>query len=244
MLQPVFVTGNISFELEGRRLEFLQQNISQTGVNGLPWGDLKATEHFGARVRCEVELAGIEGTAFSTDAHIVREYTLTTETMGVKFDLPAAQQKSVNELIRKHGHPSTEIVRKYPRIPLNKTIQTYPTHAVVAAIGSTTLVLNEQYLVFDVMNLSPNGALLSTENQLALMMQAGEKIDVTLQPRGWFPTQVKTQAQIVHVSDDIDQRSGNLVRAIGVRFGKMDELNKTAFLDLLKDILEQLKDVH
>jgi hypothetical protein len=76
---------------------------------------------------------------------------------------------------------------------------------------------------------------------MALMMQPGEKIELMLQPRGWFPTQVKMQAQICRVTDDIHQVSGNLVRSLGVRFGKMDELNKTAFLDLLKDILEQLK---
>jgi hypothetical protein len=241
MLQPVFVKANVRFELEGRRLDFLQQNVSEGGVSGLPWGDLKATEHFGAKVRCDVELPGAQG--FTTPAHIVREYTTTTETMGLKFDMQPAQLKSVTELIRSHGHTPTDIIRKYPRIPSNTIIQTYPTHALVTPVSSTTLVLNEQSLVFDIINLSPNGALLSTENQMALMMQPGEKIDVTLQPRGWFPTQVKMQAQICRVVDDIDQQSGNLVRSLGVRFGKMDELNKTAFLDLLKDILEQLKEV-
>jgi hypothetical protein len=106
VLQPVFVKGNVRFELEGRRLEFLQQNISHLGVSGLPWGELKATEHFGARVRCDVTLNLAEGQPFSADAHIIREYTTTTETMGLKFDLPPGQLKTVTELVQKHARPS------------------------------------------------------------------------------------------------------------------------------------------
>jgi len=233
------VKGNLRFELESRRFEFLNQNISEYGVNGLPWGELKATDHFGVRVKCEVEIKG--GPKFTADAHIVREYTPTSESMGVKFHLPSAQLKTVTELILKHGYTPTDVQRKYPRIPSNTIIQTYPTRAIVAADSTSTLVLNDQPLVFDVVNLSPNGALLSTENQMALMMQPGEKITLMLQPRGWFPTQVKMKAEICRVVDDIMEESGNLVRFMGVKFGKMDEANKTAFLDLLKDILEQLK---
>jgi hypothetical protein len=235
--------GNIRFELENHRFEFLQQHISQYGVNGLPWGELKASDHFGARIQCQVEINQTQTPAFAAAAHIVREYTATTETMGIRFDLPPAELKAVTDLIAKHGYTPTEFVRKYPRIPSNSIIQTYPTHALVSPDSSATLVLNDQSLVFDVVNLSPNGALLSTENQMALMMQPGERITLTLQPRGWFPTQVKMQAQICRVVDEVAQESGNLVRYMGVKFGKMDELNKTAFLDLLKDILEQLKNV-
>jgi hypothetical protein len=236
---PIFVKGTVRFELDNRKFEFRERNISQFGVNGLPWGELKATEHFGAKVRCDVEVN--QSPAFSAGARIVREYTPTSESMGIRFDLPPAQQKTILDLIATRGYTPPEILRTYPRIPSNTIIQTYPTHAVVIPESSATLVLNEQTLVFDVVNLSPSGALLSTENQMALMMQPGERVLLTLQPRGWFPTQVRMEGQICRVVDDIHEDSGNLVRFLGVRFGKMDDLNKTAFLDLLKDILEQLK---
>ena len=36
---------------------------------------------------------------------------------------------------------------------------------------------------------------------------------------------------------------GNLIRYLGIKFTKVDDLNKSAFLDLLKDILKRMKDL-
>jgi hypothetical protein len=239
---PLYVKGTLHFEIEKRKLSFPDRSISQYGLGGLPWGELQASEHFGVKVQCEVRLDSPDKVSFTAPAHIIREYTPTSESMGVRFDLSPEKLQPVVALISKHGFTPAENPRKYPRIPSNRAIQTFPTHAVVEADATATLALTDQLIVFDIRNLSPNGALISTENQMALMMQPGERIMLTLQPRGWFPTEVKMQAQICRVVDDIQQDSGNLIRSLGIRFGKMDEENKTAFLDLLKDILEQLKD--
>jgi hypothetical protein len=243
MNAPVFVKGNIRFELNGQRYEFLQQLVSTGGVNGLPWGALSPTENFGAQLDVELEIVSDEPLSLEVRAHLTREYTTTTETMGVHFDLDPEQERTLGAYVARYGETPKDIPRKYPRIPSNTLIQTFPTHALVSANSSAALALtNDQSLVFDVVNLSPQGALLSTENQMALMMQPGEKVTIVLQPRGWFPTQIRLQATIQRVTDDVAGISGNLIRFMGVKFGKIDELSRTAFLDLLKDILEQLKE--
>ncbi len=242
MLSPVFVKGTLRFTYNRQRYEFLQKNISSFGVMGLPWGDLSATEHFGSKVAVEVLIkVADQEIDFKCQGHVVREYTATTESMGIRFELEPELDKKVTSFVHKNGYSPSEFLRKYPRIPSSSIIQTFPTHAVIAAQSdeAVTMVL-DQSIVTEVVNLSPNGALLSTENQMALMMQPGERLLVTLQPRGWFPTQIKILSLICRVVDDI-QPNGNLVRSLGVKFMKMDELNRTAFLDLLKDILEQIK---
>jgi hypothetical protein len=242
MLSPVFVKGSLRITLDRQKFEFVGQNISQFGVTGLPWGELSATEHFSAKVGVEVEMSAADQTmTFSCRGHIIREYTATTEAMGVRFVLDAELSKKVGDFVRKNGYSPSEFLRKYPRIPSNSIIQTFPTHALVAATSEAAVTLtHDQSIVMEVINLSPNGALLATENQMALMMQPGERIIITLQPRGWFPTQIKIQSLICRVTDDV-KPNGNLERQMGVKFMKMDELNRTAFLDLLKDILEQIK---
>src|SRR4051812_39615298 len=126
MLSPVFVKGTIRFVLEKRRFEVLPQNISPYGVTGLPWGELSATEHFGHKVEVEVELAVGDGLSFKCRGHVTREYTATSEAMGVKFELDPALTEKVGEYVRKYGYSPSEFLRKYPRIPSSSMIQPFP----------------------------------------------------------------------------------------------------------------------
>ncbi len=238
MLAPVFVKGHLSFGLDGHSLEYIHQSISVFGVTGLPWKPLNPREHFGRTVSVSVRIPLHQPLSFKTSASILREQTLYSEGMGLRFLLDAELQGHLSAYIALHGFYPTEYVRKYPRIPSQVAIQTYPQRVLVVPAGEGT---DAQPMVFDVVNLSPNGVLLLTENQGSLSLLPGHRVHMTLEPRGWFPVPVRVQGLVCRVTDELNVSSNNLTRYLGVKFVRVDEPNKAAFLDLLKDILERMK---
>jgi hypothetical protein len=236
MLGPVFIKGQMALRFEGQTLEFLRKNISVFGVTGLPWGPLNAQQHFGKPAEVSVKVASDDGFTFISPALIMREYTLYSEHMGVRLLLGTRERDELSQRISRHGFFPTDYIRKYPRIPSDPRIQTFPLHV----IG--TLEESSQPIVFDVKDLSPNGLLISTENQAALKLTAGERLNIAIDPRGWFPAQIRCQAMVCRITDDLDAKTRNLTRYVGLRFSKIDDFNKSAFLDLMKDILARLKE--
>ncbi len=178
---------------------------------------------------------------FETPATILREFTLFAEYFGLRFHLSGEQRSALEQAILAEGFLPTEHVRKYPRIPVMSAISTFPLRVTAVPAGQQNLF--EAPLVFDVKNLSPNGVLLSTESQIALVLAPGQRLNLTLEPRGSFPLQVQVEGLICRVTDDLDPESRNLTRYLGIKFTRVDEVNRAVFLDLLKDILEKLKTI-
>ncbi len=236
-IPPVLVKGHLIFTLDDKRFEFVHQNISTHGVTGLPWGTLDKIAAFGRTVHVDVRIPGKPPIQFQTRAHITRETSAGDTQMGLRFEIDSATKKLVEGRIQENGFQPTEYIRKYPRIPSNHVIQTFPLRALVKSLEKP----GEPQIVFDVTNLSPNGVLLVTENQSALSLQPGERIDISLEPRGWFPMPVAAQGVVRRISDELNLANRNLVRMIGVQFTALDDVNRSAFLELLKDILERLK---
>ena len=244
---PVFIRGHLTFTLEGHTLEFIHQAVSAFGVTGLPWSPLDPVTHFGKAVTVQVRVpAQPQPLAFSCQARILREKTQYSEYMGLRFELPADIRAKLQELIQKHGFYPTEYVRKYPRIPSDEHIQTFPLRAM--GIPNQDDVLRHKRppsagdpLLFDVGNLSPNGVLLSTENQTAIDLAPGDRIDLMLEPRGWFPQKVEMEGVICRVNDELMPQNENLRRYFGIKFTRVDAENREIFLNLLKDILERIK---
>lgn len=244
MLGPVFVKGHLSFGIDGHALEYIHQNISIFGVTGLPWKPLNPKEHFGRSVSVTVRVPLHAPLSFRTPAFILREQTLYSEGMGLRFVLDAELKGQLSAYIAKYGFYPTAYVRKYPRIPSQVAIQTYPQRVLVVPDAETSSALDgvaSQPMIFDIVNLSPNGVLLMTENQIALSVLPGHRIHMALEPRGWFPVPVRIQGLVCRVTDELNSTSNNLTRYLGVKFVRVDEPNKAAFLDLLKDILERMK---
>jgi hypothetical protein len=236
MLAPVFIKGQLAVRFQDHNLEFQRKNISIFGVTGLPWGPLNALQHFGKPAEVSVKVASDDGYTFKSSALIMREYTLYSEHMGIRLLLEQQDRDELAKRISRHGFFPTDYIRKYPRIPSDPRIQTFPLHVM------GTLESSEQPIVFGVKDLSPNGLLVSTENQAALKMTAGERLNIVIDPRGWFPAQIRCQAMVCRITDDLDAKTGNLTRYVGLRFSKIDDFNKASFLDLMKDILARLKD--
>lgn len=243
----VFIRGHLTFTLDGHTLEFIHQAVSAFGVTGLPWPPLDPLRHFGKAVTVSVRIPSQpQPFAFSCPAHILREKTHYSEYMGLRFDLPADIKKQLDALIQKSGFYPTEYVRKYPRIPSDDHIQTFPLRAMgipnpddLAKHRKASTALDP--ILFDVGNLSPNGVLISTENQSAIDLLPGDRIDLMLEPRGWFPSKVEMEGVICRINDEMVAKSGNLRRYFGIKFTRVDSANRQIFLDLLRDILERIK---
>jgi hypothetical protein len=235
ILQPVFIKGRLTLVCGKYRLEFTRKNVSIFGISGLPWGPLSAQEHFGKPVDLKVEIASLDHYGFTTTGYIMREYTLYSEHMAIRLRLDPETQREVRARIQKHGFFPTDYIRKYPRIPSNPKIQSFPLNVIAQIDG------HADPIVFGLRDISPNGVLISTENQASLRLKPGDRIQIALDPRGWFPAQIRCQAMVCRVSDDLEPGSGNLTRYLGVRFTKIDDMNRAAFLDLMKDILQRLQ---
>lgn len=248
---PIFVKGNLRFSLDPDssgpdvsgpkplELSFQNQNVSTWGSTGLPWGKLNPELHFGRAVRVEVDILSPpapEPLRLGTTALITRETTRLGQHMGLRFDLRPEDSRKLAEIIRAKGFFPTEYLRKYPRIPSLPMIQTFPLRALILPNGA-----GEVPITVDVENLSPNGVLLSSENQQTLTIQPGALLNLVLEPRGWFPMPISAQGLVCRVSDELSRRTGNLIRSIGIKFTRIDETNRAAFVDLLKDILERFK---
>lgn len=249
MMLPVFVKGHLTFSVDGQDFEFIHRNLSVFGVAGLPWGPLNSRDHFGREVTVSLRVTSPEPLQLLTKARIMRESTTVGEHMGLKFYFDKGQEDArskLQSLIDRHGFYPTEYLRKYPRIPANAAIQTFPLRALafVAPPGSEGMpdaARQAVPLILDIANLSPNGILLHTENQSALVIQPGDRLDITLDPRGWFPMPIRVQGLVCRVTDELNPTTGNLLRYLGIKFARVDDVNRTAFLDLLKDILDRMK---
>jgi hypothetical protein len=239
MIETVFVKGHLTFSVEQQDLEFIHQNVSVFGVTGLPWGVLSAKNHFGREVMTTLRIPGDAKLSFWTRAYIMREYTVFGSHMGLKFQMEPEAHERLSAHVQKHGAYPTEYLRKYPRIPADSSIQTFPLR--VLAFPDGVDQTQNAPLILDVSNLSPNGILLNTENQMALSIQPGNRLHLILEPRGWFPMQIRVQGLVCRVVDELHPSSGNLIRYFGIKFARVDDVNRTAFLDLLRDILSQMK---
>ena len=237
----MFIKGHLAFSVDGQDLEFIHQNISVFGVAGLPWGPLNPRDHFGKEVTASIRVTSPEPLSVLTQAFVMRESTGVGEHMGLKFRFEREAKAKLQKLIDKHGFYPTEYLRKYPRIPANSAIQTFPLRALANIEGDPTLGSESFPVIFDICNLSPNGILLNTENQAATTIQPGQRLNLTLDPRGWFPMPIRVQGMVCRVADELNPQTGNMVRYLGIKFTKVDDVNRTAFLDLLKDILSRIK---
>ncbi len=237
---PVFVRGDLYVTEGNTQLEFIDQQVSAYGVTGLPWGPLKEEQYFGRKVRVKCRLrsseSGAQAWEFETDALISKEATLFSKLMGLKFMMEPKLKEALTRFVNQHGRFPTDYIRRYPRIPAAADISTFPLKAIVQTPeGSETMV-------FEVRNLSPNGALISTENPIAQRILAGERVGLLLDARGWFPWNIEADCLVCRVTDEIAPESGNMTRLLGLRFMKMEQTHREAFTALLRDILQQIQE--
>lgn len=239
--------------VDGSHYDFEAPHVSEFGAYGLQWGMLKPQEMFGKvadisfRPRVQRQDADRD---YRCEAIITRERSFHNQYMGLKFQLDERQRTELRQTIERSGYYPTDYMRKYPRIPAHAGLQTFPLKAIVSCEATTELNKNgiqgqetvvSNPIVFDVLNLSPNGILISTENPMSHSFEPGDRLNMILDPRGWFPIQIKVKGLICRVIEDRNPKSHNIQRHFGIKFIQVDPENRNAFLELLRDILEQIK---
>lgn len=243
----MIVRGHLTLEIEGLILEYSHQSISSFGVAGLPWAPLHPNTHYGRVARASIVIPGATASSepirFRVDAIILKECTVYNEMMAIKFNFPPEDpgRERLQRALRTMGRLPTEHIRKYPRIPSQDAIQTFPLRAVLSPDPDAVRPGPKDSVVFEVENLSPNGVLVATENALSLHYKPADRVSILLEPRGWFPMAVRMDGMICRTLDDVSLASGNQIRRLGIKFSRMDEVNRTAFMGLLKDVLERIR---
>ncbi|OFZ78832.1 MAG: hypothetical protein A2583_09095 [Bdellovibrionales bacterium RIFOXYD1_FULL_53_11] len=230
MLPPVFIKGQLVLAIDGGKYKFTNVKIAESGVSGLPWGTLSSRAQTGKKGYVLINHAN---ETLKMAAVIMTERTRSGETMGLRFLPGSDNAPALRETIARNGFYPTDYMRKYPRIPAATSVQTFPLH-VLASIDDTQII-------FDVSNLSPSGILIATQSALARSIVPGHRIALTLDPRGWFPRQIHVTGLVCRIIEDIDLASGNTIYHLGIKFTRVDEVNKMFFLDLLRDILEKIR---
>ena len=235
----VFVKGHLSIEVGDHVLDFQHRNLSVYGVGGLPWAPLKPEEHFGQMADIGIILLPVGGPVrLGCQGTMIRDRSLYAEHMGIRFHFKPKDKKTIQTIIKQHGFYPTEYMRKYPRIPADPALQTYPLRAMVEHSSG---VDEDHPIVCEVGNLSPNGIMLSSQGLAARTILPGERLKMTLDPRGWFPTSVHVEGLVCRSLEEVDPVSQNTVRHFGVKFTRVEEEDRAAFLELLRDILEDIR---
>jgi hypothetical protein len=237
---PVFARGHVGLWKGKDKYEYLNCNISAFGTGGLAWKGFSFANDFGSSFKCDIRLLGDEHLRIFGEASILREQSLRSSLMGLRFKLSAGDQARLEGAIQKSGHYPNSYLRKYPRIPARQDIGTFPLLANVQML-STERFRKDPPLAVRVQNLAPSGLLFSSENGTIFSVGPGEKIAVTLQARGWFDSSVPIVATIARTTDEQNPESGNLTRYVGARFEGLREEDKKNFKRLLLEIVEELK---
>ncbi len=236
--QPVFLKAHIAFTVDKHMLNFTEKSITPFGTHSLPWNPLSPKKHFGRKTIVNLRVLVSEPVNIQTPARITREHSFYGEQMGLRFEMDPEQRKILDGFVKHEGHHPGDYSRKYPRIPTTPDVPSFP----MRVLG----VLQERQenmipLIFDVGNISIGGILLKTENPYSLSIQLGHQLDLYLEPRGDLPLQISMQGQVCRIMEDLSTETGNLVRYFGVKFTRISEENRAAYLELLKDVLERLK---
>ena len=238
--RPAVVKADIEFDIAGTSLAFKGKNISVSGAYGLPWGNLSPHEHFGMQTSVKIFIQNEIHPPLHITAYITREQSRFSEYMGLKFMPDEKQKRLIEQLIEKRGSVPTDHIRKYPRIPSIPTISTFPLRAYAAVVYDTG-ERGLMTILFDIINISPNGIMLKSENRASLNIVPGTRLDIAIEPRGEFEHQIEARGMVCRTMDEVDAKTGNISRSFGIKILKLDGYNQPLFAELLRNILLKLK---
>lgn len=238
----MFLKGHLYFTVDQHALEFIHQPISPWGVGGLPWSPLDPELYNGKIVTLTLKIPSLGPKNIITPAMILRERTATTDSMCIKFMLDTHHLSLLRSEIQKYGSIPSNYARKYPRIPLNDWISTFPKTVRIKSTFFSGTVPDGQ-LDFQVLNLSPNGALVSSSHAAARFLKPGTRVELSFPPYGHFPATVEVGGMVRRTMDEFSSEPGNstIIRHLGIQFTRISEVDKAVFLELLKEILTQIK---
>ena len=241
MRRPIFIKGHLSFSLDKHQLEFIHQNISLYGVTGLQWAPLSPLHHFGHQVTAHIRIPQSYIAPMQAEAILLRERTTRSDHMVVKFLLNDTQKQEMTGLIQQFGFIPAKVTRKYPRIPVDDTVESFPLK-VYGRLSSPMVAADKTPSYdFEVRDLSPEGILLSTFSPRASQIRPADRLDLVIESRGDFKKPVLAQGKICRITEKIVPGQQGLERFFGVQFMSIDPGSRDTFLSVLKSILEKIR---
>lgn len=233
----MYIKADILIKLNGQGLLFRRVNISKFGASSIPWNPKTTGQNFGKEVPIEIRIESLKVTFVGT-ASIFIQRTKGTQKTALKFNLSPTDREVFDTIIQQSGSTPLSSKRKFPRIPHSAYLSTFPLNMMVSSFETS---LPGSPMSFEVEDLSPEGALISTENQNAATLAPGDHLSFTLEPRGWFTIPVNGECVIRRILEKVNPANGNINRSFGVHFNVLTAANKEAYYSLLKQILEQIK---
>jgi hypothetical protein len=131
-------------------------------------------------------------------------------------------------------------VRQFPRIPSVDEIQTFPLRA-IATLPPQGAPSSDRRLALDVRNLSIAGMLVSTEEPAAVILRPGDRLMLSLEPRGGFSREVRVYGYVCRVTDEVDPVQGTPIQFLAIRFLNTSLEGRREFLELLQDIVRRIE---
>lgn len=235
----MFLRADLTFSVGDHTLHFEEKNVSSFGVFGLPWPPLTPSKHFGNRVELQLRILALKNMRLQTMATLVREVTSSGEFMGVRLDMDSDTQIELRALIEQYGYCPAEFVRKFPRIPSNDWIQSFPME--LTAIPHGTAGELPGVMILDIRNVSPGGVMASSENPFGLRVQPKDVFEIAFEPRGPFRERIVAQAQVLRILEEPMHATGNVRRHFGFKFVSMSEQDRAHYLERIKQILNRVR---
>ena len=248
-LAPKFLRGTVWVSAGDSLGEYPRALISSDGVYGLRWPPFVPAKHFGKIVEIKMELSATSHLhRFEMQASVIHEYTMRSERMGLKFvhrDF-AAHHRLVT-LIQTQGHYPIEHERKHPRIPSTQFTHGFELRASGLALPSA-LNSTPQRIQYRILNLSPEGLLLQTNNANATAIRAGDLIDVLIRGTSagqtaalGIETDIHAKLKVFRCLHEIEFASQKEQWLFGLQFHRPDEATRRQYFKLLEGILNRIK---
>lgn len=232
--RPVFLKAHLDFKFRGENYSLSNQNLSIYGVLGIKV-DFDATAWVGTPVEVNVALTGKTKREFTVRAWITAERTATTTLMGLWFFMKPSDRTALAKAILTEGFCPETYARQYPRIPALENISSMPLRAL-------TSKNTKKPIAFDILNISPQGVLLYTENKNASDLVPGRRIDVQIDARSAGDYSFDVAGVVKRVLYRKTSKSGNFSYQIGVRFTQIHGESKTKFVNMIARALKVIKE--
>jgi len=234
---PIFIRANFKFHVLGQEFSFLNQAISVFGVSALKWSYFEPISRVGELVSISVDVLARERFKFTTTGSLMAEQTVDANMLSIRFHLQPQDKVKLEHAIAVEGFCPTSHMRKYPRIPAVQKISDMPLRAIAQ-------VDDNDQMVFDIANLSPNGILLYTENPKGGIYLPGNRVRGQIEPRGSYADSIHFEGIVRRTFQERNLDSQNLAHYLGVRFSHIPPSQQDRFVDLLRSVLHDIKQLN
>ncbi|MBI2606368.1 MAG: PilZ domain-containing protein [Deltaproteobacteria bacterium] len=238
---PTFVHSNVRLTIADREYAFLNQPLSIYGIAGIRWPHFDPTSHAGEFLKLNAQVLCKQPYTLDLGGHITVEEAFSEQTkkttyyLGVHIEMRAEDRERLSKTIAAEGFVPESYTRKFPRIPASSDIPDMPLRALARAPTGVAIS-------FEIMNLSPSGILLCSDNPNAAAFAPGAGIHVEVEPRRLSLDPFKFDGLICRrTTDRLSGKAGTLRRLFGIRFTNISKEHKQVFLDTLRTVLLRLQ---